>query len=61
MPPYSSITGLCVETPAVILAGGRGTRLLPYMGRPDDYKQANEDFPAMEAEFLRTYVESASV
>jgi NDP-sugar pyrophosphorylase family protein len=31
------------------------------IGRPDDYKQANEDFPAMEGEFLRTYVESAAV
>jgi len=31
------------------------------IGRPDDYKQANEDFPAMESEFLRTYVESATV
>jgi NDP-sugar pyrophosphorylase family protein len=31
------------------------------IGRPDDYKQANEDFPAMEREFLRTYVESAAV
>jgi len=31
------------------------------IGRPDDYKQANEDFPAMESEFLRTYVESAAL
>jgi len=31
------------------------------IGRPDDYKQANEDFPMMEREFLRTYVESATV
>jgi NDP-sugar pyrophosphorylase family protein len=31
------------------------------IGRPDDYKQANEDFPAMQGEFLRAYVESATV
>jgi len=31
------------------------------IGRPDDYKQANEDFPSMENAFLRTYVESAAV
>lgn len=31
------------------------------IGRPDDYKQANEDFPAMEGQFLRAYVESAAV
>ena len=31
------------------------------IGRPGDYEQANEDFPAMEGEFLRSYVESAAV
>ena len=31
------------------------------IGRPDDYQQANDDFPAMEAEFLRPYVESAAI
>jgi NDP-sugar pyrophosphorylase family protein len=31
------------------------------IGRPDDYQQANEDFPAMENEFLRPYVESATL
>jgi NDP-sugar pyrophosphorylase family protein len=31
------------------------------IGRPDDYKQANEDFPVMETEFLRPYVESATI
>jgi NDP-sugar pyrophosphorylase family protein len=31
------------------------------IGRPDDYQQANEDFPAMENEFLRSYVESAAL
>ena len=31
------------------------------IGRPDDYQQANDDFPSMESQFLRAYVESASV
>jgi NDP-sugar pyrophosphorylase family protein len=55
------------ELVQVMLANGR--KVLSYettaywmdIGRPDDYKQANEDFPAMEGEFLRTYVESAAV
>src|SRR6266481_1440079 len=31
------------------------------IGRPDDYQQANEDFPKMEGVFLKTNVESAAV
>src|SRR5436853_1486319 len=31
------------------------------IGRPDDYQQANEDFPKMEGAFLKTNVESAAV
>lgn len=50
-----------------LMAAGR--RVLSYetdaywmdIGRPDDYSQANEDFPNMEQEFLRTYVASAAV
>jgi NDP-sugar pyrophosphorylase family protein len=46
-----------------------GERVLSYetdaywmdIGRPDDYSQANEDFPNMEQEFLRSYVASAVV
>jgi NDP-sugar pyrophosphorylase family protein len=51
----------------LLLSGQR--RVLSYetdaywmdIGRPDDYQQANDDFPAMENEFLRSYVESATV
>jgi len=47
----------------------KGAKVLSYetdaywmdIGRPDDYRQANEDFPVMESEFLRSYVESASL
>jgi NDP-sugar pyrophosphorylase family protein len=50
-----------------LMAAGR--RVLSYetdaywmdIGRPDDYSQANEDFPNMEHQFLRTYVASAAV
>jgi len=46
-----------------------GERVLSYetdsywmdIGRPDDYSQANTDFPGMEQEFFRTYVASAAV
>ena len=31
------------------------------IGRPDDYQQANEDFPTLEQAFLKTHVESAAV
>jgi NDP-sugar pyrophosphorylase family protein len=31
------------------------------IGRPDDYRRANEDFPNMEHVFLKTNVESAAV
>jgi NDP-sugar pyrophosphorylase family protein len=31
------------------------------IGRPDDYQQANEDFPNMQQAFLKTYVERAAV
>jgi len=31
------------------------------IGRPDDYQQANEDFPTLEQSFLKTHVESAAV
>ena len=31
------------------------------IGRPDDYQQANEDFPNMQQDFLKNHVESAAV
>jgi len=31
------------------------------IGRPDDYQQANEDFPTLEQSFLKAHVESAAV
>ena len=31
------------------------------IGRPDDYQQANEDFPSLAQTFLKTHVESAAV
>jgi NDP-sugar pyrophosphorylase family protein len=50
-----------------LIAGGR--RVMAYesdaywmdIGRPDDYQQANEDFPNMQNTLLRPYVESAAV
>jgi len=31
------------------------------IGRPDDYEQANEDFPNLEQNLLKTHVESAAI
>jgi NDP-sugar pyrophosphorylase family protein len=31
------------------------------IGRPDDYQQANDDFPNMQQTFFKNHVESAAV